>query len=429
MGISVRKIYIGVSAILFVCNLCVNCTNDLKCTDNTYYRVKKNGQAFCKKCPACKGGGIGWNTTAERLEDEHGFRSCYPCAKCSGGTYRELDSDDSKCKPCTLDCLRLRRYGSVRCGGASPGHCGECMVRYKADSKEPNSMCTIKTTEELEKVITVQPETELEPRSSVSREKNDNPHEKSASHPLANLPVWIPAGILLFLILIALLCAVYAGTRRGQHSVTRNRLPPNSDKALVESKAALISSESSFGEDNIEIDGNEKEKVRGERPTLVTIDEFAAMDSAYGVTRIPQEHNKVKTYYDRVLGKDDKTLTMAASGIHGERRHELFHSYLKIEKSKTDPEEEKWRLEIISFPAYILEVLKIWLQQADKEATVKALCNALKMASFDKVVDEILDLPENQTPPTNVEIKETIEINIADVKYSENKFGFIGKEN
>ena len=35
----------------------------LKCTGSTFYKVKKNGEASCRECPSCKGGGIGWDTT------------------------------------------------------------------------------------------------------------------------------------------------------------------------------------------------------------------------------------------------------------------------------------------------------------------------------------------------------------------------------
>jgi hypothetical protein len=106
--------------------------------------------------------------------------------------------------------------------------------------------------------------------------------------------------------------------------------------------------------------------------------------------------------FDRILDKNDKTLDVVANSIHGEKRHEMFETYLKLERSKTSPEEEKFDKGICSFPAYILEVLKIWLQYADKEATLKTLCNALVMASFNDVVDKILDLPENQPGLGNV---------------------------
>ena len=104
-------------------------------------------------------------------------------------------------------------------------------------------------------------------------------------------------------------------------------------------------------------------------------------------------------FNDRILEIGDETIDVVAHSVHGERRHELFQTYLKIEKSKTSPEEEKWEKNINpSFPDYIREVLKIWLQKADKDATLKALCVALEMAGFHDVVEKVLELPENHHP-------------------------------
>lgn len=129
-------------------------------------------------------------------------------------------------------------------------------------------------------------------------------------------------------------------------------------------------------------------------------------------TKYKQETTKptavVFEYNNRILYKDDATLTVVADNVSGEARHEFFQSYLKIEKSKTDPEEEKWLSDKITFSTYILNVLIIWLQREDKEATLKALCNALVKANFDFVVKQVLDLPENQIETD--EIKESIEI-------------------
>ncbi|XP_053388994.1 uncharacterized protein LOC128552025 [Mercenaria mercenaria] len=390
MGISVNKICVGINTLLLVYGCSADGADDLICTGTTFYRIKENGQAGCKECRPCVGGGIGWNTTVKRREDEHGFRSCYQCTKCPSGTYRDLESTDSRCKPCTLDCLRLHRYGSVRCGGANPGHCGECRTGYVAHSKESNSMCTIRTTQVTDKPSTNHTETILETRSSVSGENSD--------YPIANLLVWILGGtVFLLLTFVIILCVVgrnKSHNRNKKKSATASAKDGNSTRALIGSGSTL-------GEDSLEVD---YVAVRAERPECLTIEELEAL-------RTGQEIE----ICDRVLDKDDETITIVSKKVSGESRHELFQTYLKIEKSKTDPEEEKWEKHIISFSAYILEVLKIWLQQAGKEATLKALCNALKMASFDKIVDEILDLPENQTPPTNAEIKETIEINIADV--------------
>lgn len=116
----------------------------------------------------------------------------------------------------------------------------------------------------------------------------------------------------------------------------------------------------------------------------------------------------VLEYNNRILDKDDTTLTVVADNVSGEARHEFFQSYLKIEKSKTDPEQEKWYNHKISHPEYILNVLKIWLQREDKRATLKELFNALVKANFDFIVKKVLDLPENEIK--NDKIKEMIEI-------------------
>ncbi|XP_060579621.1 uncharacterized protein LOC132736502 [Ruditapes philippinarum] len=385
MGIPVQQIFIGVVTLAYFVNVIVlaNGEDQLICTGYTFYKVKKNGQAFCKECPSCIGGGIGWDTTETRIKDEHGFRSCYKCEKCKPETFRVLGSYDSKCEQCGLDCVAKNRYGSVRCGGGNPGHCGECISGYYATSKESNSRCTLKPTEGNEDVKTVtEKTTTLEHRLEENRRQ---------PNPLADVPIWIPSGILFIAFLAVIACAIISA--RWQK---RNKTSAQSNIAY-DSKRALISNGSSLDGENLETDGDNDVKVRGERPEAVTINEIEAMGFSSSSKRLESPN------FDRILHKDDKTLDVVANNIHGERRHEMFETYLKLPKPKTSPEEEKFHKNLCSFPAYILEVLKIWLQYADKEATLKNLCKALEMASFNDVVGKVLDLPENQPGLGNVD--------------------------
>lgn len=385
MGIFLRTINVTLIAVLFICLGSVTGSDGLVCTGDTYFFVRKSGREICKACNSCKHAGYGLNKTENRLEDENGFLSCYPCEKCPDGTFRELDSAEPKCLPCALDCLRLNRYNSIKCGGANSGHCGDCFSGYDADSKEPNSICT---TDE-KKSTTIRDEWPLPSSTSPQRGSQEDNMEEDEVHTI-NAFVFFPA----ILTILLLLCAVVAARCYKLRRHVKNRTPKN---IVGESKGALINSrDSSLGNTNdIEIDGidHHQKNVRGERPTLVnTVDELEA---------IANESTKSRNLHglnlERVLGENDNTITVAADSVSGEKRHELFHSYLKLEKAKTDPEEELWHKGVVSFQTYILNVLKIWLQRADKNATLGALTDALRLADFHDVVEEIHDLAENQT--------------------------------
>ncbi|XP_053385321.1 uncharacterized protein LOC128550391 [Mercenaria mercenaria] len=113
----------------------------LQCELGTYHRYRKDGRERCKKCTLCNAG-EGWNTSVEiKVDAEHGYLECYRCSVCLEGYYRPTHSAFQTCYKCQLDCKRLNRYGSVSCGYDSPGHCGDCMSGYKAESREPNDIC------------------------------------------------------------------------------------------------------------------------------------------------------------------------------------------------------------------------------------------------------------------------------------------------
>ncbi|KAL4229970.1 hypothetical protein ACF0H5_010359 [Mactra antiquata] len=110
------------------------------CSDDEYVVIRKNGRIRCKPCK-CEGGGIGFDTNVTREENEYGYTTCYPCSECPEGYYRSYDDVSSYCNICRLDCVGAFRLESVRCGGDTVGHCGDCLPGLKPESSEANSVC------------------------------------------------------------------------------------------------------------------------------------------------------------------------------------------------------------------------------------------------------------------------------------------------
>lgn len=129
----------------------------------------------------------------------------------------------------------------------------------------------------------------------------------------------------------------------------------------------------------------------------------------------PENEQDIKLpRFDRLLDKNDQTLIVISRNISGEKRYELFESYLKLDKATIEPEEEKWqKFDRIHFPEYIHNVLKCWLKIAGEEATLKRICQALQMAGFKKALKMVLELPENKNLTAHV----CVELPDENVKY------------
>lgn len=98
---------------------------------------------------------------------------------------------------------------------------------------------------------------------------------------------------------------------------------------------------------------------------------------------------------DRIIEKDDETLSVIATRISGKTVKDLF-GYLQVHKSKIDPQEELFEKQVISYQEYVLKVLIEWTKSAHPNSTLKSMCQALEKASFLEVIDDILALEENQ---------------------------------
>lgn len=367
--------------------------NNVVCSGDTYVKLKADGQAVCKKCRPCSGGGIGWNESYERQATENGYLDCYPCALCPAGTYRKLLSSESRCLRCVLDCKRANRYESQSCGFDNEGHCADCFDGFIAESSEANSRCVkIRDSSTSSSKTSVTPnyfvEATLQERLNLDSNMSPDPSTTN-DHPefSVKLLFGIVAAAIFAILLVAIILGVYSRKKS-------TALPNKTLASDVKSSQKLISSTgTNLGEDyDIETDGGH---VRGEIPQPVTLQQFDAIKDD------KSEHDNYDAYkhinYDRVLDKNDETFIVLSATVFGERRYELFLSYLNLDKAIIEPEEEKWqKYDKITYKDYIHNVFKRWVEISGEKATLKWLCEALHKAAFYDAKKKVLDLPENK---------------------------------
>ncbi|XP_053385325.1 uncharacterized protein LOC128550392 isoform X2 [Mercenaria mercenaria] len=369
----------------------------LQCELGTYHRYRKDGRERCKKCTLCNAG-EGWNTSVEITVDaEHGYLECYRCVECLKGFYRPIHSASQTCYKCQLDCKRLNRYGSVSCGYDSPGHCGDCMSGFKAESRVPNDIC-FKTD------VRAQTTEMNVPTSS----RPQTPWPLDAAQIVLLILGSATTVVVIVITLTVLICRWFKKCGTGPALSSEEGLLA-ADKSSPVSKCDIDTDKSSpVSKCDIDTDGPQPVPERADKSSPVSkcdidtdspqpVPERAELWSSNecDIIMAKVEFSNSHHVVDRAVGRDDETLSVIATTISGKNVPKFF-DYLQIHRCKTDPEEELWERGKITYSNFILNVLVEWTKSAHPFPNLAWLCDALQTASFHEVVEQILALKENQ---------------------------------